>query len=154
MNEIAVTFEYSVPKAVDAALKNHARWSWQGALPHPLPAKETSFAKYVVASNANCWDAVYDEAGRVSIVDLSPPVYIPHPIDLKSAELVQDVWSRLVRDEREIERRVWIAEYFGGRALAREESARELGIPVSRYEVVLMGVAALVAHAMAEGRRA
>jgi hypothetical protein len=151
---INVSFEYTVPADVDAALKNHARWCCHGPWPHPLPPTESIFAKYIVSSDANCWDAVYDEAGRVSIVDLHAPVYVPVPIDTQSAELVQGVWSSLVRHDRLIERRVWVAEYLGVRSMTREESARELGIPVSRYEVVLMGVVELVAHAMAAGRRA
>lgn len=154
-SEIKFRFEYAVPTLVDAALKNHARWSWQGTLPHPLPAKESSFAKYVVASNANSWDAVYDEAGLVSIVDLRPPVFVPYPIDTASAERVQCVWNRLVLDGMTDERKVWGAEYFGfgrlsdeRRPLPRDESARVLRMSVSRYEVLLMGVVALVAKAI------
>lgn len=130
-----VSNSYQIPKWLAEELDNWRRASWAGALPHPMPPGQSSWAKLARSAIAR---EVVEVDGELVVEQEESPA--PQGYNLRNAELVNAAYMLLEPRPRKVLR----AEVFGfgkysfrKQPVPRPRSARLLGLSLGLYEADL-----------------
>lgn len=138
---------FKVPNHINAELENWARWCKQdGNLPHPLPATEAPFARFVVTDKTTAWENREDQDGSIITVNLDDHVR-EIPVDTDGAKKVQAVYAKTTGWTR----RVWNAEYIGfgeysfsKHPIRRDLAAQKIGLSIHHFDGELQQIVGLL----------
>lgn len=126
---------YQIPKRLAEELDNWRRAAWAGALPHPMPPGQSSWAN--LARSAIAREVVEVDGSLVVEQEDCPE---PQSYNLRSAELVNAAYTLLEPRPRKVLR----AEVFGfgkysfrKQPVPRPRAARLLGLSLGLYEADL-----------------
>ncbi len=111
-----------IPEWVEHEIHNWARWCWSGPWPHPLPPTHCTSAERYYRAPSDLGEAETPP----------PPPYVPN------AEIVQQAYVAMLKQEQHVMKAEYIQPWDSGRArYGKVGAARRLRMSLATYETIL-----------------